>query len=258
MSDIHPTAIVEDGVTWGTGVRVGPHAVIQKGAVIGDGCMIGPGAVITGWVDLGAECRVHAQAVLGDDPQDLAFAGTPSTVQIGRGCRIREGVTIHRGTEEGSVTRIGEECYLMSFSHFAHNVTLGNRVIVVSGALIAGYVEIGDGAFVSGNATIHQFCRIGRLAMVGGNAGITQDLAPFCTARSVSLNTLAGLNVVGMKRAGFAPEVRKEIKRAFHILFQSGLNTPDAVARIRDTLTASEARELADFAAAGTRGLCRM
>lgn len=253
---IHGTAVIEPGARLGQGVSVGPFAYVDTDVEIGDGCVIGPHVSILRGTALGARCRVHAGAVLGDLPQDLGFGGGDTRVRIGAGCVIREGVTVHRGTKPGTVTEIGEGCFLMAFSHFAHNVKLGKGVIVANGALLAGYVEVGEKAFISGNVVIHQFVKIGRLAMLGGNAGISKDVPPFCLARPVALNTIAGLNVVGLKRAGLGPAERAEVKKAFQLLYRSGLNITQAVAEIRRTFTGGPALEFVTFIENSKRGIC--
>ena len=234
---IHPTAVIGPGVELGEGVSVGPHAVIFTG------------------VSVGPRTRIHAGAVLGDEPQDLGFKGGDSRVRIGADCVIREHVTIHRGTKPGTETVVGDGCFLMAGSHLAHNVVLGQRVILANGALLAGYVQVGDAAFVSGNTVVHQFVRIGRLAMLSGGGAISQDVPPFCTTRGGSLNNVAGLNVVGLRRAGFTPAQRLDVRRAFKLLYRSGLNTRQAVEAIRAQFADGPPRELADFAAGARRGI---
>ena len=252
----HDSAIVEDGAVIGKDVSIGPFAVIHNGAVIGDGCRIGPHVTVMGGTTLGSGCEVHAGAVLGDTPQDYGFDSSESFVEIGDNCIIREGVTVHRGTKPGSVTRIGAGCMLMAFSHFAHNVVLGDNVIVANGSLLGGYAEVGERAFVSGNVLIHQFVRIGRLAMLGGGAVLTKDVPPFCTARNVVENRIGGINIVGMRRAGFDRRQLAEVKEVFKLLYYSGRNVSQAVAEIRASLTSDISREMADFISASKRGIC--
>lgn len=252
---IHPTAIVDDGAELETDVSVGPYACIGKDVHVGRGTEIGPYAVIHPHTTLGEECRVHAHAVLGDVPQDRDFDGCESAVSIGKGCIIREGVTIHRGTKEGTVTEIGDECFLMGFSHFAHNVRLGKAVTVANGVLLGGYAQVGDGAFLSGNCAVHQFVRVGRLAMLGGLSAVSKDVPPFCTVRTGAFNRIAGLNVVGMRRAGMGPGERGEVKAAFRLLYRSGLAVSEACRRIQETFSEGPALEFCSFVESSKRGL---
>ena len=178
---IHKTAIIEEGATIGAGVRIGPFCVIESGVRIMEGADLGPHVTIMGDTTIGARTKIHAGAVIGDWPQDLAYEGASSSVVVGEDCVLREGVTIHRGTKEGTATTIGKGCLLMAFAHCAHNTTLGDRVILANGALLGGYATIDSGAFISGNAVVHQFCRVGRLAMMGGMSGVSKDVPPFCT-----------------------------------------------------------------------------
>lgn len=237
-------------------MRIGPFCHIGPAVRIGAGCVLGDRVSLMGELELGPGCRVHAGAVLGDVPQDLSFKGAQSGVRIGARCVIREGVTIHRGTKEETLTEIGEECFLMAFSHCAHNVKLGRKVILANGVLLGGYVEVGDGAFLSGNCAVHQFAKIGRLAMLGGCCGISKDVPPFCMTRTVGCNEVVGLNVVGMRRAGMNPEERRQVKEAFRILYRSGLNVTQAVNEIRGTFQSGPALEFCDFVASSERGIC--
>jgi len=255
---IHETAIVDAGAELGDNVSVGPFTTIEANVRIGDGCVIGPRVSVLPFTTLGADCTVHAGAVLGDVPQDLKFEACESQAVVGRGCIIREGVTIHRGLAPGSVTEIGEECFLMGFSHYAHNVRLGRHVIVANGTLLAGHVEVGDRAFISGNCLMHQFVRVGRVAMLGGGCAVSKDVPPFCTVRPVSFNCVVGLNVVGMRRAGLSPEERLDVKRAVGFLYRSGLNVRQAVAKIRSCCNGASAMQLCEFIEASERGLCAM
>jgi UDP-N-acetylglucosamine acyltransferase len=235
-----------------------PTAIIEDGAVIGDNADIGPHVVILRNVSIGPNCRVHAGAVIGDLPQDLAFQEAETFVRIGADCVIREHVTIHRGTKPDTATVVGDGCYLMAHSHLAHNVCLGNRVIVANGALLAGYVEVGELAFISGNVVVHQFVRIGRLAMLSGGCGIGKDVPPFCTTVGLQRNAIGGVNAVGMRRAGLSPAERAQVKQAFTLLYRSHLNVSQALERIRQEFTDGPAMELAQFVAASRRGICTM
>ncbi|MDZ4198074.1 MAG: acyl-ACP--UDP-N-acetylglucosamine O-acyltransferase, partial [Kiritimatiellia bacterium] len=231
---IHPSAWIDPGAIVEADVDIGPFCVVESGVRLGAGCRLGAHVSILSGTTLGPRCRIHGGAVLGDLPQDLAFTNAPSRVEIGADCVIREQVTIHRGTKEGTVTSLGEGCYLMANSHVAHNCRVGNRVILANGALLGGYVEVGDRAFLSANVLVHQFVHIGRLVMAGGGSALGKDVPPFCMVQSVRRNSIVGLNIIGLRRAGFLPEQRQEIRRAFDVLYRSGLNFSKALERLRE------------------------
>jgi UDP-N-acetylglucosamine acyltransferase len=256
MSKIHSTAVVAPGARIGNDVSIGPFSCIEEDVTLGNRCRIGPHVTIMRHTTLGEDCEVHAGAVLGDTPQDLAFVDTESMLTIGRKCIIREGVTLNRGTKPGSATSIGDACFLMAFSHCGHNVVLGQRVILANGVLLAGYVTVGEGAFLGGNAAVHQFCRIGRLAMVGGLAAVTQDVPPFTMLATGSVSDLAGLNTVGLRRAGISASERAALKRAYHVLFRDGLARHEALQRVRKTESSPLVEELCGFIEATQRGVC--
>lgn len=253
---IHQTAIAGKSAKIGKDVSIGPYSVIDEKVEIGDGCIIGPHVCICKYTTMGSGCKVHAGAVIGDVPQDLAFRDAETFVKIGKNCVIREGVTIHRGTKPGTATEIGDDCFLMANSHFAHNVRLLNNVIVANGALLAGYVEVGERAFISGNACLHQFIRIGRMAMIGGGCAISKDVPPFCTVAPASYNIIAGMNIIGMKRNGFTAEDRAEVKKAFKTLYVSGFNFTQAVEQIKTGQNHPAVKEFCDFIRASKRGIC--
>ena len=255
---IHPSAIVELEAELGDNVTIGPFAYIDRETKIGEGSVIGPHAVVYRYTTIGPGCKVHGGAVLGDVPQDIGFGGGWTGVQIGANCIIREGVTIHRGTKEGTSTLVGDDCFLMVNSHLAHNVVLGNGVIMANGALLAGYVEVGDGAFISGNAVVHQFTRIGRLAMISGLSGTGKDVPPFCTVHGLRRNEIAGLNIVGLRRSGMSPDERKQVKAAFSVLYRSGLNFSQAIERMKKEFPDGPAAEMWRFAEQSKRGVCPM
>ncbi|MFA5042865.1 MAG: acyl-ACP--UDP-N-acetylglucosamine O-acyltransferase [Kiritimatiellia bacterium] len=254
---IHSTAIVNSKAELGANVTVGPFCVIEADVKIGANTRIGPHVTILPFTTIGTGCTIHAHAVLGDLPQDLAFkADTISYVRIGDNCVVREGVTIHRGTKPETETVVGDGCFLMVNSHVAHNCRLCNNAILINGALLAGYVEVGERAIISGNAVVHQFCRIGKLAMISGNSAISKDVPPFCTVRGAR-NSIAGLNVVGLKRGGFGVPERLAVKRAFHILYQSRLNVSQATAKIRADSPSGAVLEFCEFVEQSKRGICR-
>jgi UDP-N-acetylglucosamine acyltransferase len=187
----------------------------------------------------------------------MAYRDCVSYVSIGARSVIREGVTVHRGTKPGSVTRVGASCLLMANSHLAHDVRLGDRVIVANGALLAGYVQVGDAAFISGNCLVHQFTRVGRLAMMSGGSAVQMDVPPFCITRSSSSNTVIGLNVIGLRRAGFTSPDRAALKSAFALLYRSGLTVPKALQRLEREDTSPLVLELCRFVASARRGICK-
>jgi len=255
---IHPRAIIDPAAMIGDQVTIGPGAIIEANVVIGNGCVIGPNAIIKSFTSMGDECRVHSGAVIGDTPQDLSFKQITSYVRIGSRNVFREGVTIHRGTAQDSETTVGNDCYLMANSHLAHNVKLGDKVILANGALLGGYVQIGSGVFISGNAVIHQFCRIGRLAMIGGVCGISKDVPPFCMTRSGTINMIIGLNIVGLRRNGFSAEQRKNVRTCFNILYRKNLNVTQAVDMLESMTENAVALEFRDFIQSAKRGICRI
>lgn len=255
---IHKTAVIDSEARVEPDVEIGPFCYIGPGVSIAGGSRLGPNVTVVRDTIVGRNCAIHSGAVVGDDPQDKSFDRDESFCTIGDNCVLREGVTVHRGTKAGTRTVIGPDCYLMAFSHVAHNCELGQGVVMANGALLGGYVSVGDGVFISGNTGVHQFVRIGRLAMVGGQSGLSKDLPPFCTLASVSLNRVAGLNVVGMRRAGLGPDERVEIKKAFDLLYRSGLNYQQAPGAIRDRFHGSAAIELADFVEKSERGICAL
>ncbi|MGC8712206.1 MAG: acyl-ACP--UDP-N-acetylglucosamine O-acyltransferase [Leptodesmis sp.] len=255
--EIHPTAVIGPGAELGKDVKIGAFAYIEGKVKIGDGCVIGPHVTILNYTTLGDRCRVHAGAVLGDLPQDLAYREAESYVRIGDDCVIRENVTIHRGTQAESVTEVGNGCLLMAQSHLAHNVKLGNQVIVANGALLAGYVDVGDRAFISGNCLVHQFTRVGRLAMMSGASAVQKDVLPFCITRSVSPNTIMGLNVVGLRRAGFTASDRRMLKQALLVLYTSGLNVSQATDKLEREFDSELVQELCQFIRESKRGICK-
>ncbi|HEY8901970.1 MAG TPA: acyl-ACP--UDP-N-acetylglucosamine O-acyltransferase [Chthoniobacterales bacterium] len=252
---IHPTAIVEDGAVLGPEVEVGPYASIGREAVVGAGCRILAHAVLAGRVTLGERNLVGYGAVLGAPPQDLGYDETmASEVRIGDGNTFREYVTVHRGSRDGHATTVGDGNFVMVGVHIGHDGRIGDRTIIANNCLLAGHVEIGDRAVLGGGTAFHQHMRVGRLAMVCGGTRFSRDIVPF--AMGDGENLLAGLNVIGMRRAGFASETRLEIKRAFRLIFRSGRNLHDALEEADGTEWGAEARELLDFVRTSKRGVC--
>ena len=255
---LHPTAIIHPDARLGAGVSVGPYAVIEGPAQIGDGCTIPAHAILGGQVVMGQDNLIGYGAIIGGDPQDFAFQpSVKSAVRIGDGNKIREYCTIHRGTAEGSATVVGSGCFLMAGAHLAHNCQLGDHVVIANGAMLGGHVHVGDRVFIGGACVFHQFIRVGQLAICQGASAFSKDIPPFTTA--AGRNGLAGLNVTGLRRAGFSSAQRAEIKAAFSLLYRSGLNTAQALAAARERAWDEAAQVFWDFVAgAKKRGLCNL
>ena len=255
MSLIHPTAIVDPAAILAQDVEVGPGAIIDAGAVIGEGCRVQAHAVITSYVRMGKRNTIGYGAIIGADPQDYDLKpGTRSEVAIGDDNIIREYVTIHRGTKEGSSTTVGSNNFLMVGVHMGHNSTVGNKVIIANNCLLAGYVEVQDGAVLGGGSVFHQFIRIGRLCMVRGGERFTKDIPPFVSAYGTSL--VSGINSVGLRRAGYSSEARMEIKRAFRLVYRDGYNITQAIEESKKQSWSPEAQYFLDFiASAKKRGV---
>ena len=251
---IHPTAIVHPKAKLDPTVQVGPYAVIDEGVEIGAQCVIGPHVYLTGSTRIGRRNRFHAGCVIGDAPQDLKYSGEPTRLRVGDENVFREHCTVHRSNKIGEETVIGSHNFLMAHAHVAHNCVIGNHVILANGALLGGHVTVNDRAFISGNCLVHQFCRVGTLALMQGGSAISQDLPPFTIA--MNNNEICGLNLVGLRRAGFTAEQRLELKRLYHVLFRGGQNLRDAVATARKNFPSPAAVELLDFLAAARRGVC--
>src|SRR5689334_4986349 len=256
---IHPTAIIGSGAKIGSNVEIGPHSVIGNAVSIGDGSVIGANVVIEGEVIVGRENRIAHGTVIGGEPQDLSFSPTTrSRIEIGAKNVIREHCTIHRGTTEGSTTKIGDENFLMAGAHVGHNCEIGNKVIIANNCLLGGYVSIADGAFLGGACAFHQFMRVGRLAITQGGSAFSKDIPPFLLA--AEHNYVFGLNAVGLRRAEFSSGQREEIKRAFKLLYLSGLNTRQALEKSKETEWTELGREFFRFVAdaIGKRGICAL
>ncbi len=218
---IHPTALVDPDSRIGDGTEIGPFAVVEKGVTLGRQCRVLAHAVLKTGALLGDANHVHEHAVIAGTPQDLKYTGGESWVRIGDRNVFREGVTVNRATQPGGETVIGHDCFLMTCSHVAHECRLGSRVILANCVALAGHVSIDDGAFLSGGVVVHQFSKVGRLAMVGGNGKVTQDVLPFSLVDGVPART-RGLNLVGLRRAGFSADEIRTLKVAFRVLSQPG------------------------------------
>ncbi len=251
---IHPTAIIDLKAEIAPTARIGPFAVIESGVTIGEGCTIGPYVHIQGQTLLGANNQIGTGVTLGHAPQHTGYKGAPTRLVIGDNNVIREYASIHRAFHEGEATTIGNDCFIMGFSHVGHDCHVGNGVIIADTAMLAGHVSVGDRAFISGHTAIHQFCRIGRLAMLSAFSGIGQDIPPFMTVRGIPA-CIRGLNSVGLVRAGFSSQVRVELKRVFHSLYRSEKTVKSAIDDLDLNVLGPQARELVEFYSTSKRGV---
>ena len=240
----------------GPRARIGDFCVVERDVVIGADCILEPYVFVRRWTTLGERNVISAGTVLGTDPLDKNFKGQRSYLHIGSDNTIREHYTISRGTQPESITRIGDGNYIMTSGHVAHNCTIGNNTVIASCALVAGHVEVEDQAFLSGGVVVHQYSKIGRLAMVGGNTRVNSDLPPFFLYTGFDVRA-KGLNVVGLKRAGFSLAQLSALKQAYRMLYRSGLKLDEALDRISGEVAGAEAEHLVRFVRKSKRGICR-
>ncbi len=252
---IHPSAIIHPKAQIDSTVEVGPYAVIDEHVVLGPGCVVGPQVYLTGHTQIGSNNHFHAGCVIGDAPQDLSYKDEPTRLRLGDNNTFREHVTVHRSSKMEADTVVGSNNLFMANSHVGHNCVIGDYVILANGVLLAGHVSVADRVFLSGHCLVHQFCRVGTLALMQGGAAISRDLPPFTIARGV--NGLCGLNIIGLRRAGFTPGQRLELKSLYHDLFRSGGKLQNALSTARISHPSEPARLLVDFVAASKRGICR-
>ena len=256
-SKIHETAIISPGARIGKDVQIGAFTYIGPNVEIGDRTVIASHVLVTGWTTIGEDCRIFSFASVGEASQDLKSNGEKSYVRIGDRTRIRECTTIHRATGEGQETRIGNDCLLMALTHVAHNCVIGNHVIMSNLASVAGHVVVEDRAVIGGMAGVHQFVKIGRNAMVAGMSRLVQDVVPYTIVAGHPAKA-AGLNSVGIARAGIPLEVRRNIKRAYKILYRSGLSLKEAISVIeQDVDSCEEIEHFLRFLRNADRGICR-
>jgi UDP-N-acetylglucosamine acyltransferase len=255
-AQIAPTARVHPDAQIGARVVVGEFAIVERDTAIGAGTILEPYVYVKRWTTLGRRNQVSAGTVLGTDPLDKHFTGERSYLRIGDGNIIREHYTVSRGTAPESETAIGDENYIMTSGHIAHNCRVGNRTVIASCALVAGHVEIEDDAFISGGVVIHQYSRIGRLAMIAGNTRVNSDVPPYFLYAGYNVEA-KGLNLVGLKRAGFSAAEIHALKAAYRILYRSRLKLDVALERIEAEVPGEPARRLVNFIRSSKRGVCR-
>lgn len=255
---IHPSAIVEEGAVIGAGAHIGPFCYVGSQVEIGEGTVLKSHVVVNGITKIGRENQIYQFASIGEVNQDLKYAGEPTRVEVGDRNRIRESVTIHRGTAQGTgVTQIGNDNLLMVNVHVAHDCVVGNSCILANNATLAGHVEIDDHAIIGGMTAIHQFCIIGAHVMVGGCSGVAQDVPPFVIAQG-NHATPFGVNAVGLKRRGFDKDEMQAIRQAYKILYRSEKTLDEAKTEIEALAKVQPVvQQFLDFFGRSTRGIIR-
>jgi UDP-N-acetylglucosamine acyltransferase len=252
---IHPTAILHPGSELAPDVEVGPYCVIEPGARIGPGTTLQAHVFVGRGTTIGTSNEIHVGAVIGNIPQDKKYRGEPSRVEIGDRNVFREYCQVHRGSTDGSVTRIGDDNLLMALCHVAHDCTIGNGVILGNSSLLAGHITIEDRVVISGSVAIHQFTTIGTLAMIGGLSAVSRDIPPYLLAAGQRPCRVYGPNTVGLRRAGLPSERRIAIRRAFRLLYRSNLTIPEALARLEELAAVPEVAHLIEFIRNSRRGI---
>jgi UDP-N-acetylglucosamine acyltransferase len=255
-ASVAPTARVHPHAVIGPRTRIGEFCVVEQDVAIGADCLIEPYCFVKRWTTIGDGNEISAGTVLGTDPLDKNFSGDRSYLRIGNRNKIREHYTISRGTKPETATTIGDGNFIMTSGHIAHNCVIGNNTVIASCSLVAGYVEVEDQAFISGGVGIHQFSKIGRLAMVAGSTRVNLDLPPFFMYAGLYAEA-KGLNVVGLKRAGFTVAQVAMVKKAYRVLYRSGLKLEEALAKIESELADENTLHLVRFVRGSKRGICR-
>ena len=257
MSQIHPTAIIDKTAEIGDNVNIGPFTIIEPDTKIGDDVNIGSNCLVGQYTELHKGVKLFNGAVVGTIPQDLKFEGEKTKLIIGENTVVREFTMFNRGTSESGLTVIGKNCLLMAYTHIAHDCVIGDNVILGNGAQISGHVKIEDYAIISGLVPVHQFVRIGTHSMIGGGYRVPQDICPYAIVGGYPLK-VAGINIVGLKRRKFSQNSIGQIKLAFKFLFSSGLNTSQAVEKIRNELeNTNEIKTILEFIEKSERGLAK-
>ena len=256
---IHPTAIIDPKAEIGEEVEIGPYSVIERDVFIDEGTKIGPHVVIRHGTHIGKRCQISQFASIGEAPQYSGYKGERTFLRIGDRNVIREFVTLHRGTVKGGGrTVIGNENFIMAYSHVAHDCQIGNQVVMANGATLAGHILIEDFAIIGGLTAIHQFCRVGAYAIIGGVSGVLMDIPPYTKAQGDRAK-LFGLNTVGLKRANFSEETLRALKKAYRIIFRSGLTLEKAIKQVGEDEIAQtpEVQHFLQFIQGSKRGITR-
>lgn len=256
-TNIHPSAIIDPSAQIAENVKISPFAIIGPNVKLGEGVEIYPHAYLE-HCDIGKNTIISSGAILGTAPQDLGYKNEPTKVIIGESCQIREHVTVNRASGEGNITKVGNNCMLMTGSHVAHNCKLGNNVILANLATLGGHVSIEDFAFIGGMVVLHQNVRVGEMAIIGGFSGARQDIPPYAKTDGRPAGII-GLNSIGLKRRGLTPEERKDLKTAFNYIWFSGLNTKHGIEKIRQEVPSNKYIEhLIAFVESSKRGVTKI
>ena len=257
MTQAHSTAVIHPGAQVGDGCEIGPYCVIGANVVLGPGCTLHSHVVIDGHTVLGRENEIFPFASIGLKTQDLKWKGGITHTQIGDRNTFREYVTIHSATSDGETTVVGSDNHILAYCHLAHNVNLGNHIIMSNVGTLAGHVTVEDHAVIGGLVAIHQFCRVGRMSMIGGCSKVVQDVPPFMLADGNPAQTRT-VNKVGLERRGVSEEAQAALKQAYKILFREGLTISNALVKIESELPKSpEMEHLLQFARTSQRGLSK-
>jgi UDP-N-acetylglucosamine acyltransferase len=257
---IHPTAVIDDSCTISPEAHIGPYCVIGPHTSIGAGSVLDSHVSVLGWTTIGERCRFYSHCSVGTDPQDLKFKGEATYLKIGNDNVFREFVSLNRGTQGGhGITIIGNNNFLMAYSHIAHDCHVGDHCIMANAATLAGHVTVGDHSTVGAFSAVHQFCRVGPHAFIGGFSVITRDALPFIkTVGARNEAKIYGINTIGLQRKGFSEKCIGELKQVYRLAFRSKMNTGDALAIIRErSWSAPEVSTLIEFMESSERGFIR-
>lgn len=257
VSEIHKTAIIEEGAVIEEEVKIGPYCIVGKDVVIKKNTVLQSHVVIEGITEIGEGNTIYSFVSIGKVPQDLKYKNEATKTIIGNNNTIREFVTIHRGTDDKWETRIGNNNLLMAYVHIAHDVEVGNNCILANGVNLAGHIVVDDFAIIGGMTPVHQFCRIGSYAMIGGGSAVNQDICPFMMAEG-NKAIIRGLNTVGLTRKGFTEEERRNLKKVYKIIFRSGMLLKDAIKEVEKEFPDDKnIKYLIEFINKSNRGIAR-
>ena len=253
-AQIHPTAIIDPSAEIGADVEIGPYCVIGANVVIGDGCWLQNHVTVCGSTKIGKGNKFYAFTSIGQQTQDLKYAGEPTYLEIGDDNNFREFCTVNRGTLPGTKTVVGSHNHFLAYCHIAHDCVVGNHCVFSNNATLAGHIIVEDHVIMGGLTAVHQFCRLGKHAITGGCSKIVQDVAPYTIADGNPART-RGINQIGLQRHGYGEEQIKALRTAFKTLFRGGMNVSQALDALRANSPTEEVQKLIDFVAASQRGI---